>query len=62
MMSDWSYLASFGIKFQREEEAKENERSQSVALLQAGPLERGIMCELERMLYECDDFFSAAFQ
>ena len=32
------------------EEAKENERSPSVALLYAGQLRRGMVYELERML------------
>ena len=36
--SDGAHLTSFGIEFQTEEEAKENERSPSVALLCAGPL------------------------
>ena len=36
--SDWAHLTSFGIEFQTEEEAKENERSPSVALLCAGLL------------------------
>ena len=33
-----AHLSSFGIEFQREEEAKENERSPRVALLCAGLL------------------------
>ena len=36
--SDGAHLTSFGIEFQTEEEAKENERSPSVALLCAGLL------------------------
>ena len=34
--SDGAHLISFGIEFQTEEEAKENERSPIVALLCAG--------------------------
>ena len=45
--SDGAHLTSFGIEFQTEEEAKENERSPSVALLCAGPLRRGMVHELE---------------
>ena len=55
--SDGSHLTSFGIEFQTEEEAKENERSQSVALLCAGLLRRGMVHELERVLRVCDGFF-----
>ena len=47
--SDGAHLTSFGIEFQREE-AKENERSPSVALLCAGLLRRGMVYELERVL------------
>ena len=36
MMSDGAHLTSFGIEFQTKEEAKENERSPSVALQCAG--------------------------
>ena len=43
-------MTSFGIEFQTEEEAKENERSLSVALLCAGLLRRGMVHELERVL------------
>ena len=46
--SDWAHLTSFGIEFQTEEEAKENERSPSVALLCACLLRRGMVCEVER--------------
>ena len=42
-------LTSFGIEFQKEEEAKENERSPSVALLRADLLKRGMVCELGRV-------------
>ena len=48
---------SFGIELQTEEEANENERSQSVALLCAGLLRRGMVYELERVLRECDGLF-----
>ena len=51
--SDGAHLTSFGIEFQTEEEAKENERSPSVALLCAGVLRRGMVYELERV---CDGF------
>ena len=40
-------MTSFGIEFQTEEEAKENERSPSVAILCAGLLIRGMVYELE---------------
>ena len=52
--SDGEHLTSFGIEFQTEEEAKENERSPSVALLCAGLLRRGMVYELERVLLVCD--------
>ena len=39
-------MTSFGIEFQTEEEAKENERSPSVALLCASLLRRGMVYEL----------------
>ena len=52
-----AHLTSFGIEFQTEEEAKENERSPSVALLSAGLLKRGMVYELERVLWVCDGFF-----
>ena len=54
--SDGAHLTSFGLEFQTEEEAMENERSLSVALLCAGQLRRGIVHELERVLRVCDDF------
>ena len=54
--SDGAHLTSFGIEFQTEEEAKENERSTSVALLCAGLLRRGMVYELERVLRVCDVF------
>ena len=54
--SDGAHLTSFGIEFQTEEEAKENERSPSVALLCAGLLRRGMVYELERDLLVCDGF------
>ena len=46
--SDGAHLTSFEIEFHTEEEAKENERSSSVALLCAGLLRRGMVYELER--------------
>ena len=49
--SDGAHLRSFGIEFQIEEEAKGNKRSQSVAILCAGLLKRGMMHELERVCY-----------
>ena len=55
--SDGAHLTSFGIEFQTEEEAKENERSPSVALLCPGLLRRGMVHELERVLRVCDSFF-----
>ena len=48
--SDEAHVTPFGIEFQTEEEAKENERSPSVALLCAGLLRRGMVYELERVL------------
>ena len=42
------------MEFQTEEEAKENERSPSVASLCAGPLKRGMVHELERAMRVCD--------
>ena len=53
---DEAHLTSFGIEFQTEEEAKENERSPSVALLCAGLLKRGMVYELERVLRVCNGF------
>ena len=55
--SDGAHLTSFGIEFQTEEEAKENERSPSVALLCAGALRRDMVYELERVLRVCDGCF-----
>ena len=46
-----------GIEFQTEEEAGENERSPSVALLCAGLLRRGMVYELERVLLLCVGLF-----
>ena len=51
--SDGAHLTSFGMEFQTEE-AEENERSPSVALLCAGLLRRGMVYELERVR---DGFF-----
>ena len=62
--SDGAHLTSFGIEFQTEEEAKENERSPSVALLCAVLLRRGMVYELERVLRVCNGFLcsmSAAY-
>ena len=57
--SDGAHQTSFGIEFLTEEEAKENERSPSVALLCAGLLRRGMVYELERVLPVCDSFYAA---
>ena len=54
--SDGAHLTSFGIELQTEEEAKENERSPSFALLCAGLLRRGMVYELKRVLRVCDGF------
>ena len=54
--SDGAYLTTFGIDFQTEEEAKENERSPCVALQCAGLLRRGMVYELERLLQVCNGF------
>ena len=51
--SDGAHLTSFGIEFKTEEEAKENERSLSVALLCDGLLRRGMVYEQVRV---CDGF------
>ena len=53
--SDGAHMTSFGIEFQTEEDAKENERSPKVALLCAGLLRRGMVYELERVMRVCDD-------
>ena len=67
MTSDGVHLTSFGIVVQTEE-AEENERSPSIALLWAGLLRRDIVyeqervmqvCELEQVLRVCDGFFSS---
>ena len=55
--SDGAHLTSFAIEFQIEEEVKKNERSPRVALLGAGQLRRGMVCELERGLRVCVGFF-----
>ena len=54
--SDGARLTRSGIEFQTEEEAKENERSPSVAILCAGLLRRGKLHELERVLRVCNGF------
>ena len=53
--SDGSHLTSFGIEFLTEE-AKQNERSPSFALLCAGQLRRGMVYELKRVLRVCNGF------
>ena len=55
--SDGAHLTSFRIEIQTEEEAKENERSPSVALLCFGLLRRVVVYKLERVLRVCDGFF-----
>ena len=57
--SDGAHLTSFGIVFQTEEEAKENERSPCVTLLCACLLRRGMVHELERVLLVRDGFSAA---
>ena len=57
MMTVMGHLTSFGIEFQTEDEAKENERSPSVALLCASLLRRYMVYELERVLRVCYGFF-----
>ena len=59
IISDGAHLTSHGIEFQTKEEAKESKRSPRVALLCAGLLRRGMVCELERMLRVYDGFFSS---
>ena len=55
--SDGAHLTSFGIEFLTEEEAKENERSPSAALLCEDLLRRGMVYEMERVLRVYDGFF-----
>ena len=50
-------MTSFGIEFQTEDEAKENEPSPCVAVLCAGLLRRGMVFKLEGVLRVCDGFF-----
>ena len=45
------------MESKNEEEAKENARSPSVALLFSGLLRRGMVYEMERGLRMCDGFF-----
>ena len=52
---DGAHMTSFGIELQTE--AKENERSPSVALMCAGLLGIGMVCELEWIFREFDGFF-----
>ena len=54
-VSDGAHLTSFGTELQTEE-AKENKQSPSVALLCAGRMRRGMVYELERVLWVCDGF------
>ena len=49
-------MTSFGIEFETGEDAKENDRSPSVALLCAGQLRKDMVHELERVLRVCDGF------
>ena len=44
------------LELSSRQEAKENDRSPSVALLCAGLLKKSMVCELERVLQESDDF------
>ena len=53
---DWAHMTSFGIEFQTKEEAKEDERSPSVALLCAGLLRRVMVHELKRVMPVCGGF------
>ena len=55
--SDREHLTSFGIEFQTEEKAKEDERQPRIVLLCAGLLRRGMVCEMERVLRECHELF-----
>ena len=55
--SDGAHMTSFGIEFLKEEEAKENERSPSIALLCAGLLRIGMVYELVRVFRMCGGFF-----
>ena len=54
--SDGAHLTSFRIEFQTREEANENERSTSVALLCAGQLRKDMVHELLPVLRMCDGF------
>ena len=55
--SDGIHQTSFGMELLTEEEANENERSPSAALLCAGQLGRGMVYELVRVMRMCDGFF-----
>ena len=57
--SEGLHSRSFGIELLIGEEANENERSTIVALLCVGSLRKGMVFELDRVLRECDDFFSS---
>ena len=52
--SDGAHLKSFGIEFQTEEDAKENERPPCVALLRASLVRRGMVKEMELVLRVCN--------
>ena len=56
--SDGAHMTSFGIEFQTEE-AKENQGAPSVVLLCAGLLRRGMVYELDQVLWVCDGFFGS---
>ena len=55
--SDLAHLTSFGVEFHSEEDANENKRSPSVALMYTGFLRRGMVYEMERVLRECIGYF-----
>ena len=54
--SEGAHLSSYRIELQAEE-ARESEQSPSVVLLCTSQLRRGMVCELERAMRECDDVF-----
>ena len=57
MTCDVGHLTSLRIEFQTKEKTEESEQSPSVYTLHAGLFRRYIVCELERVLRECDGFF-----
>ena len=62
--SDGAYMISFGIEFQTEEKARKRAITKYCFTVCAGLLGRGMVCELEHLLLECDVFFcsmSAAY-